>query len=55
MSGLLERRCEYCGKKCSTPCETQKQSATCSRNPNHVPKPVAIKVSKEHLKPLLKP
>lgn len=40
MSGLKIRKCEYCHKKCSTPCETLNQAESCIRykfiNPKNI-------------------
>lgn len=37
------RRCEFCNKKCFTPCETQKNASKCKNNPNRI-KPINRKL-----------
>jgi len=30
--GIVSRRCEYCNKRCFTPCEISRNADNCSRN-----------------------
>lgn len=45
-----QRNCEYCKKRSTSPCETKRQSDSCSRNGK--PKVIVTQVSEEHKKPI---